>query len=239
MRKFYDLTQTLWEYSPKWVAQPEVTFFDLRIMSRDGILTRGIRTSLHAGTHLDAPRHFGFGMALDEIPLDVLCGTGVVIDIPKAQWEGITVQDLENARPEILSGDRVIVHTGWHHHYEDEETYMVKYPGFTKPATDWLVKKGISLIGSDTPSPDHPFCLISLLKNHRPDVFTNEVIESIDTELYPPLYNHRTFLGNNIPMAEQLGGEIDDVLGRRLNIIALTPKYHLADGSQVRVIAFE
>jgi len=235
MTRYFDLTQPLWEYAPKWVHQPEVQFFEIRQLVRDGIVSRSINTSLHAGTHIDAPAHFGYPMTIDEVPLEQLCGTGVVLDLKREQWGVITAEDLENASPAIKEGDRVILNTGWHRFHEsDPQTFMLRYPGLDKSAVDWFVSKKVSWVGSDTPSPDHAFCLGSLIEKHRPDVLNEKMI---DREKFPKTYCHRTLLGNNILMIEQLGGSIDEVTGQRVTLMALPTKLKKSEASQIRVIA--
>jgi kynurenine formamidase len=237
MKKYFDLTQPLWMFSPKTITAPEVEFFEIRGLVRQGIITRGIRTSLHAGTHIDAPAHLGYSMALDEIPLETLCGTGVVLDLERESWGIITAEDLAGASPTIQEGDRVVLNTGWHRFFDDHQKYMLCYPGLDKGAVDWLVQKRVSWVGSDTPSPDHSFCISWEKRTYRPDVWTDEVMANIDYDRFPKMYCHRTLLGNNIPMVEQLGGAIDEVTGKRVTLMALPPKLKWAEASQVRVIA--
>ena len=71
---------------------------------------------LHGGTHLDAPVYcIPTGIDADEIPLENLYGTGVVLDFRnKKKWEAITAEDLEKATPKIEAGDFVVINTGWH-----------------------------------------------------------------------------------------------------------------------------
>ena len=49
--------------------------------------------------------------------------------------------------------------------------------------------------------------------------------------------SHKTVLSKNIPVIENIGGEVDRVSGRRLTIIALPVKIPDGDGFPVRVIA--
>ena len=237
MKKYYDLTNPLWWYSPKTAMAPEVRFFEIRGLVKQGIITNGISTSLHAGTHIDAPRHFGYKMTLDEMPLEQLCGTGVILDLKRDAWGVITAEDLANASPRIEEGDRVVLNMGWHHYFDDEQKFMLQYPGLDKSAVDWLVEKKVSWVGSDTPSPDHSFCISGEKRNYRPDVWTDEVMARIDRKRFLPFYCHRTLLKNNIFMVEQLGGQIDEVTGKRVTLIVLPPKYKMAEAGQVRAIA--
>lgn len=235
----YDLTQPLWEYSPRTVGQPQTEFYTIRDLVTHGVLSRGMKTSLHAGTHIDAPTHFaGSNMTLDQIPLDVLCGTGVVLDMKRDGWGVITGDDLQNATPEIRPGDRVVLNTGWHHYYEtDHEKYMLRNPGCDKTAIDWFVEKKVSWVGSDACSPDHTFGLTGRKATARPDVYTPEVMAAIDRNQFPLQYGHKTLLSNNIPMVEFMGGEIDKVTGQRVMLFALPPKLKNVEAAQVRVIA--
>ena len=55
--------------------------------------------------------------AVGQIDLDRFFGSGVVLSIPKGEWELVTAADLEAATPAIEPGDIVIVVTGWHRFY--------------------------------------------------------------------------------------------------------------------------
>ena len=236
----YELSQPLWEYAPKWVAQPEVQFFDIRQIVRDGITTRGVKTSLHAGTHIDAPSHFPGGsmVTVDAIPLDQLCGPGVILDMRRDEWGAISGEDLENASPSIEKGERVVLNTGWHEwHGVDDEKFMLRYPGLDKTAVDWFVERQVAWVGSDTPSPDHSYNLSFLIQKHRPDVYSEEKMAEIDRSRFPHTYCHRTLLANNIPMLEQLGGQIDEITGQRVRLYALPPRYKGSEAAQIRVVA--
>src|ERR687887_2947884 len=59
--------------------------FDLvKRMPQDPFNVTELQMGGHAGTHVDAPRHFFLdGPAFEEIPLERLCGPGVVWRIPK------------------------------------------------------------------------------------------------------------------------------------------------------------
>jgi kynurenine formamidase len=238
---YYDLSEELWEYSPRTVGQPQTEFWTIRDLVTHGVVSRGVKTSLHAGTHIDAPCHFvGGGMTLDQIPLSVLCGPGVILDLPRDEWGIVTGDDLENATPRIEKGDRVIINTGWHRFYEsDPERYMLRNPGCDKSAIDWFVEHEVSWVGSDACSPDHTFDLTKRKATARPDVYTQEVMDSVDRERFPLQYGHKTLLKNNIPMVEFIGGQIDECTGRRLTLMALPPKFKMVDGSPVRVVAVD
>ena len=88
---------------------------------------------------------------IDEVPLPHFFGSGIVVSIPKKKWEFITYDDLEKAAGKIVRPrDVVIVNTGWHKLYEDNEDYFCRAPGFVPSAGEWFVEKKIKVVGHDT-----------------------------------------------------------------------------------------
>jgi len=85
-----------------------------------------ISSTLHVGTHLDAPLHFiTNGQDIGSIPLDKLVGPGVVVDLEAmgiGDYEIYTSQHFEEWERKtgirIEPGDIVVVHTGYHKHYQ-------------------------------------------------------------------------------------------------------------------------
>ena len=70
------------------------------------------------GTHLDAPRHFvTSGMTIDEIPVDWLCRSGVIVNLSDAMddYEVYTPKMIED-HVEVKNGDLLFLHTGLHKH---------------------------------------------------------------------------------------------------------------------------
>lgn len=45
-----------------------------------GIVVSALSMSSHAGTHIDAPSHYGLGLTVDSIPLLDICGQAAVIE---------------------------------------------------------------------------------------------------------------------------------------------------------------
>jgi len=233
--KLVDLSQPLYDSPPTWPGFPEVKIRRIIHHSKDEVCAKEITTCTHASTHIDAPWHFMGGKytTVDKIPLEKLYGSAVILDITKENLGEITAEDLEKASPAVEEGDIVIVHTGWHHDeiWNDETRYMILFPGFVKSAVDWLIDKKVKMVGSDIPCVDHPYQ--TPLSNLRPDL-----LKGFDKEKYPHFVAHYGFLGNDIPILELLGGDIDKVLERRLNIAAFPLKIVGGDASPVRVVAF-
>ena len=100
---------------------------------------------------------------------------------PMELGEEITVEDIEAAMKaqnlaEITEGDVVILHTGWGAKWiKDNATFNSGEPGIGIPAAEYLVGKGVAVVGSDAwavevvPNPDKtqvfPVHQIFLAKN--------------------------------------------------------------------------
>ena len=231
----YDLTQPLSPRTPRSSDHPEVRFDNVRWFSRHGLRTSTVFLSVHVGTHVDAPALYEHdGASIDQIPLEKLCGPAVFVDVRKDDWGEIGPAELEASPEKIVAGDIVVLRTGWHKHYGNEQRYVLKAPGLTKDGFDWLVAKGVRLIASDTPSPEHIFMRSRQWRDLRPDVFGTAVI---DPAKFPPSYGHKTMFAAGICLLEGLGGEIDLVPVHRAELIALPLKYVGVEAAQARVVA--
>ncbi|MDE3193532.1 MAG: cyclase family protein [Chloroflexota bacterium] len=233
-KRVYDLTQPLSPRTPRSSDHPEVRFENLRWYSRNGVHTSTAYMSVHVGTHVDAPLlYFPEGPSIDQIPLEKLSGPAVFVDVRKDDWGEIGPADLEASPERIREGDIVVLRTGWHKHYGNEERYVLKAPGLTKDGFDWLVARKIRLIASDSPSPEHIFMRSRQWRELRPDVFGKV---EVDPAKFPPSYGHKTMFRAGICLLEWLGGEIDEV-PHRAELIALPLKYVGVEAAQAGVIA--
>src|SRR5262245_8150121 len=74
--KLYDISLTLSPQSVRWVtAQPLELIERKRISRGDTNNSSSIHTSVHAGTHVDAPFHFvPDGLTIESLPLETFIG---------------------------------------------------------------------------------------------------------------------------------------------------------------------
>ena len=103
---------------------------------------------------------------------------------------------------------------------------------------------GASGFGIDTQALDHPLC--SYMANHGPGPLAPRVLEyaeqfGIDVNdeqfsYWEPV--HEVFLSKNLPGYEDVGGDVDKVLGKRCVICAFPSRWYMGDGSKVRMVAF-
>lgn len=108
----------------------------------------------HLGTHLDAPYHFNpNGKKIAEIPIEEVILPGHVVDMSqKGVWEAISGEDLEagclEAGFRVQPGDAILVYTGWGEKFEVPER-AVPRPYLDGTAADWVLDRGLRLIGVD------------------------------------------------------------------------------------------
>jgi kynurenine formamidase len=103
-----------------------------------------LTTSNHAGTHVDAPRHFhAQGRAITDYALSELVFHHVaVVDASLRDRELIGQRSLEPALAETPATiDMLLLHTGFGRHRNDERRYIDNGPGFGPEAADYLMSR--------------------------------------------------------------------------------------------------
>jgi kynurenine formamidase len=242
--ELYELSHVWGHGVPSEPGQMDVRMVRAVKHAQHGVLAWRVTTSLHTGTHMNAPVHLiQKGGDLASVSPDRLFGNGAVIDVPKTDWELVTAADLEAAAPAVKDGDIIVVVTGWHHRYSDGLEYYGHAPGLTKDAAEWLVAKNPKLVAVDTPFVDAP--LATHMGPHRggPQMkrLAGEYAAATGGEAkkdFPELYPaHRTILAAGIPTVEQVGGDVDLVKGRRATLAATPWKFEHGDACPVRMVA--
>lgn len=233
---------------PIWPGGPDIIIERYSFHQTHGNFGTRISHSMHAGTHTDAPAHVNEnGCFMDEMPLSTYYGTGVVVSIPKGDWELITAADLDNAEPEIQENDFVIINTGWHKYWGNNTKYFQFSPGLWKEAADWFVERKVKCVGTDTQAgdiflatkgPDRTPWLYEKYKKVTGRDILDDFPKQYDPPEHPSLeYAHNKLLMNGIGVIENVGGDIDEVSGMRVTLAAFPIKYWKGDGSFVRVVA--
>jgi len=132
-----------------------------------GWATERLKTSTHAGTHVDAPWHYSPvcdgkpSRTIDECPLEWYFGRGVVLDMShKKSGETVSAQDVKDALAALnytLSyGDIVCIRFGTDETFGTKE-YWNEHPGLSGEATKYILDQGVKVIGVDSPGFDIPF----------------------------------------------------------------------------------
>ncbi|MEE2746827.1 MAG: cyclase family protein, partial [Pseudomonadota bacterium] len=179
--QLYELSHVWGHGVPSMPGDDDVKMYRSVKHGQHGVMTHRIKMVMHSGTHMNAPIHMiQGGAATADIPLDRLFGNGVVLSIPKNNWELISAEDLQSSSPEIKQEDIVVIVTGWHHKYSDSLEYWGESPGLSEAAAEWLVSKKVKMVAVDTPQVDHP--LATSLGPHRGGPLMNRVVEKYEIE---------------------------------------------------------
>lgn len=128
-----------------------------------------VEMTTHAGTHMDAPWHFGPltlpdkqpTRAIDEWPLEWCMGDGVVLDIREIpQAYEVTAQDVQSMLSKmdytLKAGDIVLVMTGNDKYWGTEE-YMDRGGHLGRESLKWILEQGVKVVGTDSWSFDRPY----------------------------------------------------------------------------------
>jgi arylformamidase len=146
----YDISLTITPDLPVWPGDPALVLEQTMSISKGEVanVTR-INSSVHVGTHIDAPRHFiDGGRTIEQLPLEVLTGPCYVAQLPDGV-EAITSEVLE--RTEITSEmKRVLFGTRNSHLWaRGESKFQTDFVGITEDGAEWLVERGVQLVGVD------------------------------------------------------------------------------------------
>jgi kynurenine formamidase len=108
---------------------------------------------LHAGSHVDAPEHnVRGGTQIHQLPLELFIGEAIVADLrDKMPAKPITAEGLERViGSKVRHGDRVLLRTDHNNAYDGgTDTWMKASPYLTIDATQWLIGKGVVIVGYD------------------------------------------------------------------------------------------
>ena len=259
MKKIYDLSQPLNADTHFGPLYPPFEAFYFKRKAEHGVNAQYIKTSNHIGTHIDAPRHFQTdGMAIDEIPLDWLYRSGVIVDL-RDEMDDLAAYTPEmiEKRVEVKEGDILVLHTGWYNYAAGgpephEERYSCLHPGAHPDMVDWLLKKKIKIWGVDAASTDHPMNLsigrflgkgtfgqCEKVRALAEKKFGKEKLAEIFPDKDYQLTHNALFPYQCMHM-ENLGGEIgaSGLQNKRLTIGCFPWKFKGGEAAFARVVAF-
>ena len=149
MTDYLDISLTISPDLPHWPGSPAIEWSRRRDMDRgDPVNDSTLVCGVHTGTHVDAPLHFlADGVDVTHLSLDALIGPAVVAEL--SDLEVIAARDLEALN---LPADtrRLLLRTRnsaiWQ--WGDRE-FHTDFVALTVEAAQWVVARGIRLIGVD------------------------------------------------------------------------------------------
>ena len=193
---------------------PEMTFTKTTGRSTRVCLSSQIGTHMDAGAHADPQ-----GWPINDAPLDHLIVPGVVVDVrDKNDEQGIMVADLE--KYPIHRGDAVLFLFSY---AKPKPGEMFTQSFLTEEGAQWLVKHGVTCVGSNTPG----------LEDHKRGAREHWMDPANQKAAWPV---HKILLGNRIPIIEGLTN-LDKLVGKKFEFIGLPLKIDGIDGAPVRALA--
>ena len=144
--KLIDVTVPLDSNTPTY---PGNTVFSLEPIKRlargDSSNVSSLHLSAHAGTHVDAPRHFfDEGSGAEMLPLEMLCGRARVIELTTRK--AITPDDL--AGIDLNEDVRVLLKTHNSRLWGSPE-FHPDFIGVSDAGARYLVERGVKVLGVD------------------------------------------------------------------------------------------
>jgi len=210
-----DLSRVIYDGMPKIPVLPDVHVQRCLSLEKGHPLNvTEISLACHAGTHVDAPVNIiDNGKSIEEIPLEDFVGPGAIIPVKKRGGEEVTARDLEDSGVPVSRGDILMLFTGWDEKFESPD-YNI-HPYLSIDAAEWIVGKGVKLLGIDCITVDLPTPM-------RQKGFE-----------YPV---HRILLGNGVLIAENVAN-LGKVAGKKSRILALPLKVKGSDAGHARIVA--
>ncbi|MFO0878664.1 MAG: cyclase family protein [Gemmataceae bacterium] len=113
----------------------------------DDVTLSTLHATVHLGTHVDAPNHYGDGPGIHLRDLDYYLGPCQVMQVKAVRGSRLSVSDL----PGPVLASRVLLATGT---YPNPEEFNTDFAALSVDLIDFLHDQGVILIGIDTPSVD-------------------------------------------------------------------------------------
>ena len=147
--RIYDISVGISPEIPVWPGDPPVVLERVKSLENgDEANVSRIQTGVHVGTHIDAPIHFVEGGAtVDAIPLRSLLGRAYVVDLRKA--DVLDAATLESARIPPRTRRLLFKTRNSELWTSGESSFQRDFVAVDASGAEWLVKKGVKLVGVD------------------------------------------------------------------------------------------
>jgi arylformamidase len=250
--KLIDLTIPLGIGTPPWPTYEALQVKYFKRLAPNGANGQVVTHSNHLGTHLDGEIHFYTpGKDIASLDMDFLVHDAAIVDLSDvvANYDIYTSEMIES-KVEVKEGDILIIHTGFHHFGWDMPTaneirYMVQHPGPDREFAEWAKAKKLRWIGVDCGSADHP--MNTIIRDWMPrqarqaeayfqqkygkglaDIFDDTKYQLMHIEMFP----------HGIIHAECIGGELDLLVNRRVQVGFFPWRFVDGESSIGRCVAF-
>lgn len=184
-----------------------------RILEEDGWNASTLTLYSHAGTHMDAPFHFGVGnQTIDELSLEHCIGKAWMVRIADCKpRQLITPDDLGDVKNKIAIGEGLIIRTGWSK-FMNLPDYRDALPRISADLARWCVEKKLKMIAVEPPS--------------VADVHNMKELTEI----------HQILLAGGVTIIEGITN-LESIITDSVQLYAIPLKIHKGDGAPARVFA--
>jgi len=176
MPKLIDLSQPIYEGMKVYPGHLKTVTFQHatheetgpRFASDFSFQTLGIMLNDNGPTHVDSFSHLDpdpDALTIDQMDLGLFYGPAVCLDVSDvAPQTDITPDDLdaalESSGLSIDPGDHCFFYTATYDRHKDSPQYLTDFPGLGEAACRWILEKGVTTFGVDSPTPDNPLSTI-------------------------------------------------------------------------------
>jgi arylformamidase len=203
----YDITLTISPDLPTWPGEPAIVLERIKKIEEGANANVSImKMGVHSGTHVDAPFHFlQDGKTVERMALKILAGRAYVLALPEV--DVVTAGILE--RSEIPPRTRRLLLKTRNSQYwaRQEKVFQEGFVGISADGAEYLVKRGVKLIGVD-------YLSVAPYKQSRP--------------------THETLLRAGIVVVEGL--DLSEISQGRYTLYCLPLKLNGSDGAPARAI---
>jgi len=178
--KVFDISPTLHSKIAVWPGDiPFQQKIHLHVENGDHLSLSSIETSVHVGSHTDAPIHFGRSRkSIDDVSLSKYRGLCQVISVQIARGKEIQKRDLDG---QSIVAKRVLFKTG---SFPNPNQFNQDFNALSAEVIEWLATQGVCLVGIDTPSID--LFESKKLSSHQETLKTEmAILEGIDLSVVP------------------------------------------------------
>lgn len=142
-----DISVPLRDSMVHWPSDPPVRIKRVEDIEKGDTANMSvISMGTHSGTHVDAPIHFiKEGKGVDNMPLDTVIGRARVTEI--GDPESIKPEELR--RHDIRRGERILFKTRNSSELWQKDEFVEDFVFISDAAADFLVNRGIRLVGID------------------------------------------------------------------------------------------
>ncbi len=146
-KSIYDISMPLSEHTPVWPTSEKFNIRWTKNIKKDGVNESELYLNTHTGTHIDLPFHFlESGKKMGDLSLERLIGKAVVLEYPGER--DVNSKFLKTV--DIPSDcDKLLIKTSNSSNRVDKSEFIKSYIALGMEGAEWIVEKGINLVGID------------------------------------------------------------------------------------------